>query len=89
MREKLNNYGVEMEKYVSKNKVMILLSLIPIVAYGLVISGFMFAGFIPVYSWNISMPFWKKCLWEQIINVPLTAWMASWVLSFIIQRIVK
>lgn len=89
MREKLNNYGVEMENYVSKNGLIILLSLIPIVAYSLVISGFMFTGFIPIYSWDMNMPFWKKCLWELIINVPLAAWMVSWVLSFIIQRKVK
>lgn len=89
MREKLNNYEVEMVNYVSKNGVMILLSLIPIVAYSLVITGFMFTGFIPAYSWDINMSFWKKCLWELIINIPVVAWVASWVLSFIIQRKAK
>ena len=78
MREKLNDYGVEMANYVSKNGLIILLSLIPIVAYSLVISGFMFTGFIPIYSWDMNMSFWKKCLWELIINIPLATWMASW-----------
>lgn len=82
MKKKINNYAIDMWNYFGENIKALIISLIPLLMYALVIAVLMITGFIPIYAWDSNMSFWKKCLWEQLINLPCLAWIASWMLMF-------
>ena len=86
MKEKFSNYVTGLCKYIDENWTTIAISALPLFVYGMVIAGLMITDYIPVYSLDPSMSFWKKCLWELVVNLPIAAWLVSWMLAFFVKR---